>query len=120
MDDYLRSDARVIDALDRAWDRSRMGISSRLGRLRSRAFLLVQSALAAGVAWWVASDVLAHPTPFFAPIVAVVCLGISYGQRLRRVIEVAVGVAVGVFTADLFVSVAGTGDGRSPSSSSSR
>ncbi len=109
MDDYLRSDARVIDALDRAWDRSRMGISSRLGRLRSRAFLLVQSALAAGVAWWVASDVLAHPTPFFAPIVAVVCLGISYGQRLRRVIEVAVGVAVGVFTADLFVSVAGTG-----------
>ena len=109
MDDYLRSDARVIDALDRAWDRSRMGISSRLGRLRSRAFLLVQSALAAGVAWWVACDVLAHPTPFFAPIVAVVCLGISYGQRLRRVIEVAVGVAVGVFTADLFVSVAGTG-----------
>lgn len=109
MDDYLRSDAWVIDALDRAWGRSRMGISSRIRRLRSRAFLLVQSALAAGVAWWVASDVFAHPTPFFAPIVAVVCLGISYGQRLRRVIEVAVGVAVGVFTADLFVSVAGTG-----------
>ena len=120
MDDYLRSDARVIDALDRAWGRSRMGISSRIGRVRSRAFLLVQSAAAAGVSWWVASDVFAHPTPFFAPIVAVVCLGISYGQRLRRVIEVAVGVAVGVFTADLFVSVAGTGDGRSPSSSSSR
>jgi len=109
VDDYLRSDAWVIDALDRAWGRSRMGISSRIRRLRSRAFLLVQSALAAGVAWWVASDVFAHPTPFFAPIVAVVCLGISYGQRLRRVIEVAVGVAVGVFTADLFVSVAGTG-----------
>ena len=35
--------------------------------------------------------------------------GISYGQRLRRVIEVAIGVAVGVFTADLFVSLAGTG-----------
>lgn len=109
MDDYLRSDARVIDALDRAWDRSRMGISSRIRRVRSRAFLLVQSALAAGVAWWLASDVFAHPTPFFAPIVAVVCLGISYGQRLRRVIEVAIGVAVGVFTADLFVSIAGTG-----------
>ena len=50
MDDYLRSDAWVIDALDRAWGRSRMGISSRIRRLRSRAFLLVQSALAAGVA----------------------------------------------------------------------
>lgn len=109
MDDYLRSDARVLDALDRAWDRSRVGVSTRLGRLHSRAFLVVQCAVAAGVAWFVASDVLAHQTPFFAPIVAVVCLGISYGQRLRRVVEVAVGVAVGVFTADLFVSVAGSG-----------
>ena len=33
----------------------------------------------------------------------------SYGQRLRRVLEVAIGVAVGVFVADLFVHVAGTG-----------
>jgi uncharacterized membrane protein YgaE (UPF0421/DUF939 family) len=33
----------------------------------------------------------------------------SYGQRLSRVIEVAVGVAVGIFTADLFVQFAGTG-----------
>lgn len=109
MDDYLRSDARVIAALDRAWDRSRMTASSRVRRLRSRAFLIVQCALAAAVAWWAAGDVFNHPTPFFAPIVAVVCLGISYGQRLRRVVEVAVGVALGVFTADLFVSVAGTG-----------
>jgi len=109
VDDYLRSDARVLDALDRAWESSRAGVSTRLARLRSRAFLVVQCALAAGVAWFVASDLLAHHTPFFAPIVAVVCLGISYGQRLRRVVEVAVGVAVGVFTADLFVSVAGSG-----------
>ena len=105
MDDYLRADARVLDVLDRAWESSRAGVATRLARLRSRAFLVVQCALAAGVAWFVASDLLAHPTPFFAPIVAVVCLGISYGQRLRRVVEVAVGVAVGVFTADLFVSV---------------
>ena len=67
VDDYLRSDARVIDALDRAWDRSRVGISSRIGRVRSRAFLLVQSALAAGIAWWVASDVFAHPRPSSRP-----------------------------------------------------
>ena len=108
MDDYLRSDARVIDALDRAWDRSRVGISSRIGRVRSRAFLLVQSALAAGVAWWVASDVFAHPRPSSRPSSPWSAWG-SYGQRLRRVIEVAIGVAVGVFTADLFVSLAGTG-----------
>lgn len=109
MDDYLRSDARVIEALDRAWDRSRESLRSRVARLRSRAFLLIQCALAAGVAWWVARDLLGHTAPFFAPIVAVICLGMSYGQRLRRVFEVAIGVAVGVFTADVFVHVAGSG-----------
>jgi uncharacterized membrane protein YgaE (UPF0421/DUF939 family) len=109
VDDYLRADAPVIEALDRAWDRSRLSVRTRLERLRSRAFLLVQCAVAAGVAWWVATDVVGHPSPFFAPIVAVICLGMSYGQRLRRVFEVAIGVAVGVFTADVFVHLAGSG-----------
>ncbi|GAA1970211.1 hypothetical protein GCM10009817_07680 [Terrabacter lapilli] len=109
MDDYLRSDAPVIEALDRAWDRSRLSARNRLDRLRSRRFLIVQSAVAAGVAWWLATDVFGHRTAFFAPVVAVVCLGMSYGQRLRRVFEVGVGVAVGVFTADLFVHYAGSG-----------
>ncbi|WP_404387642.1 aromatic acid exporter family protein [Humibacillus xanthopallidus] len=109
MDDYLRSDAPVIEALDRAWDRSRLSVATRLARLRSRAFLLVQCAVAAGVAWWIAADVLGHVAPFFAPVVAVICLGMSYGQRQRRVLEVAIGVAVGVFVADVFVQVVGTG-----------
>jgi uncharacterized membrane protein YgaE (UPF0421/DUF939 family) len=109
MDDYLRSDAPVVEALDRAWDRSRLSAATRLARLRSRAFLLVQCAVAAGVAWWVAADVLGHRSPFFAPVVAVICLGMSYGQRQRRVVEVAIGVALGVFIADVFVHVAGSG-----------
>ncbi|MBB2985145.1 FUSC family protein [Terracoccus luteus] len=109
MDDYLRSDAPVVDTLDRAWSRSRLSVRTRLARLRGAAFFIVQSAVAAGVGWWVATDVLGHQSPFFAPIVAVVCLGMSYAQRLRRVVEVAIGVAVGVFTADVFVQVAGSG-----------
>jgi uncharacterized membrane protein YgaE (UPF0421/DUF939 family) len=109
VDDYLRTDAPVVEALDRAWRRSRLTVRTRLSRLRSRAFLLLQSSVAAGVAWLVAHDLVGHATPFFAPIVAIVCLGMSYGQRVRRVLEVAVGVAVGVFTADVFVHVAGSG-----------
>lgn len=109
MDPYLRADAPVIDALDRAWERGRASARTRVERVRARGFLLVQCAVAAGVAWWVASDLLGHPLPFFAPIVAVVCLGMSFGQRFRRVFEVAIGVAVGVFTADLFVHLVGTG-----------
>ncbi|OFE16574.1 hypothetical protein BA895_03015 [Humibacillus sp. DSM 29435] len=109
MDDYLKSDSPVIERLDRAYARSRLSLTTRLERLRSKAFLLAQCSIAAGVAWWLATSVFGHRSPFFAPIVAVVCLGMSYGQRQRRVFEVAVGVAVGVFTADVFVHFAGTG-----------
>lgn len=89
--------------------RSRSSVQARLARLRQRSFLIVQVALAAAGAWFIARDVLDHDTPFLAPVAAIVCLGLSYGQRLRRVGEVTVGVAVGVAVADVFVRVAGTG-----------
>jgi len=91
------------------WRRGRTSLRTRLGRVRSKSWAIVQCAIAAGVAYWIAGDLLDHPTPFFAPIAAVVCLGTSYGQRLRRVVEVTVGVAVGVFIADLLVQQIGSG-----------
>jgi len=104
------SDAGRIDRLrERAWDRGRVSFRARGARLRSKSWHIGQCAVAAGLAWWLAHDVLGHPRPFFAPIVAVVCLGTSYGQRLRRVIEVTLGVAVGVFLADLLLLLIGTG-----------
>ena len=95
--------------LDRMWVRGRVSFSERVDRLRSKAWQIGQCAVAAGVAWFLAHDVVAHPKPFFAPIVAVVCLGTSYGQRLRRVVEVTIGVAIGVFLADLLLLLIGTG-----------
>ena len=95
--------------LDRMWTRSRTSLSERLERLASKRFQIAQCAIAAGVAWLVASDLLGHPTPFFAPIAAVVSLGTSYGQRLRRVVEVTLGVAIGVLVADLLVLWLGSG-----------
>ena len=95
--------------LDRVWARGRVSLSARLVRLRSKGWHIGQCAVAASVAWYLALDVVGHPRPFFAPIVAVVCLGTSYVQRLRRVLEVTVGVAVGVFLADLLLLLIGTG-----------
>ncbi len=102
---------RVMEghAVDHVWRRGRTSLRTRLERWQSKSWQIGQCAIAAGVAWFVASDVLGHPTPFFAPIAAVVSLGTSYGQRLRRVAEVTVGVAVGVFLADLIVAGIGSG-----------
>jgi uncharacterized membrane protein YgaE (UPF0421/DUF939 family) len=95
--------------LDRMLDRGRVSFSARVARVRSKSWHIGQCAIAAGLAWFLAKDVIGHPRPFFAPIVAVVCLGTSYGQRLRRVVDLTIGVAVGVFLADLLVSLVGSG-----------
>ena len=94
---------------DVALTRGRMSVGARLNRLRSKAWFIGQAGVAAGVAWFLAADVLGHPTPFFAPIAAVVSLGTSYGQRLRRVAEVTLGVAIGVLVADVLVGWIGSG-----------
>ena len=89
--------------------RADIGAARALDRWRSKSWQVGQCAIAAGVAWFIAHDLLGHATPFFAPIAAVVSLGTSYGQRLRRVAEVTVGVAIGVFLADLIVAGIGSG-----------
>lgn len=95
--------------LDQMWSRGRVSLRTRLDRLAAKRFHIAQCSIAAGVAWLIAADLFDHPTPFFAPIAAVVCLGTSYGQRLRRVIEVTLGVAIGVLIADLLVVQLGSG-----------
>ncbi len=95
--------------LDRMWSRGRLSVRARVARLADKRWHVAQCAIAAGVAWFVAADILDHPTPFFAPIAAVVSLGTSYGQRLRRVAEVTLGVAIGVLIADLLVVQLGSG-----------
>lgn len=89
--------------------RSRAALRRRIDRLRDRGFFIAQCALASGVAWALARYVVGHPMPFFAPVAAMICLGFSFGQRLRRVAELMAGVAIGVGVGDLFVQVFGTG-----------
>src|SRR2546426_4750256 len=91
--------------------RSRLGeeLTRRLTRWRNAAVAIVQAALAAGLSWLVAVHIVDHRPPFFAPVAAVVCLGITLGQRLRRVIELIVGVGLGVGVGDLLISAIGTG-----------
>lgn len=89
--------------------RSKASVLQRLTRLRHRFFFIVQCALAAAASWWVATALLHHQSAFFAPVTVMISLGMSYGQRLRRVIDVTIGVAIGVLVGDIFVNFFGTG-----------
>ena len=85
------------------------------GRLRTRWVFLLQIGVGCSSRGSSRASLLGHATPFFAPVTAILCLGLTYGQRLRRIVEVTVGVAIGVLVGDLIVTVLGAGpvaDGR--------
>ena len=82
---------------------------SALGRLRAGGWPILQTAVAASLAWTLASMVLGHERPFFAAIAAVVSLGVAVGQEGRRAAELVFGVACGLAVADLIVLAIGTG-----------
>ncbi len=103
------AERRINAIMDRAWERSRVSLRGRVRRVHGKAWHIGQCAIAATLAWFIASDLLHHPSPVFAPIVAVVALGTSYAQRLRKVAEITVGVAVGLAVADVFLTVFGSG-----------
>jgi uncharacterized membrane protein YgaE (UPF0421/DUF939 family) len=85
--------------------RVRQGVS----RVRVAFWPILQAAAAAGLAFGIARYGLGHVAPFFAPVSAWVCLGFSQDRQLRRVLELAVGVAVGVGLGDVVVHVIGSG-----------
>lgn len=100
---------RAFDLSERGFRAGRRTMRQRVERLGARFFLILQCAVAAGLAWLIAKNVLGHPTPFFAPVAALIVVGVSFGSRMRRAVEVGIGVAVGVAVGDLFVHLFGTG-----------
>ncbi|WP_328425367.1 FUSC family protein [Micromonospora sp. NBC_00389] len=89
--------------------RSAATVRDRLRRVRAMGGLAVQAGLAATLSWLVAHDLLHISQPLFAPISAVSTLAASVGQRLRRTVELIIGVTVGVLIGDLLLVVIGTG-----------
>ena len=77
--------------------------------LRGGWLQILQTAVAACAAWFLSVLILDVDRPTFAPIAAVICLGLAAGDRARRAIELTFGVAFGVAIADFLVSVVGVG-----------
>jgi uncharacterized membrane protein YgaE (UPF0421/DUF939 family) len=106
-----RATARVRERgsvlLDEAVERSRPTIVA--DRLRINGLWVAQAALATSVAWVVAREVLGHPRPVFAPLVALIGVSATLGQRRRYAIEMVIGVALGIAVADALVVAIGDG-----------
>jgi hypothetical protein len=78
-------------------------------RLRDDWLPILQTAVAACLAWFLADLILGLERPTFAPIAAVIVLGLAVGERLRRALELTLAVAFGIAMADLLLSVVGVG-----------
>lgn len=70
---------------------------------------LLLAAAAAGIAYLLASLVFGPDDALFAPVAAVVSVGLSAGQRLVRAAEISGGVVLGLVLADLLTQIIGSG-----------
>ncbi|WP_345311990.1 FUSC family protein [Gordonia alkaliphila] len=94
--------SRLIDRLPKP-------VAKRVRRLGLSLVPILQCAIAGGLAWYIAFDLLHHQRPFFAPIAAVASLGLVLAKRWRRSIELIAGVLIGIAVGDLVISVIGSG-----------
>ncbi|MEU1400383.1 FUSC family protein [Micromonospora zamorensis] len=99
----------LANTVARLRDRAPATVRERFRRVRAVGGLALQAGLAAALSWFVAHELLHVSQPVFAPISAVSTLAASVGQRLRRTVELILGVTVGVLIGDLLLLVIGTG-----------
>jgi uncharacterized membrane protein YgaE (UPF0421/DUF939 family) len=78
-------------------------------RLRPHVAAILQTAAAALAAWLLAGLLLPSERPAFASIAAVICVGVTVGQRRRRAIELLGGVVLGITVASLLLYAIGDG-----------
>jgi uncharacterized membrane protein YgaE (UPF0421/DUF939 family) len=108
------SDARLLSdraapLIEEAAERSRVSWHTRVARLRLAWRSVLQVGVASGVAWVIATEVFGHNSPFFAPVAAIITLGLTISERGRRAVEVAIGVALGIAVGDMLVLAIGVG-----------
>jgi uncharacterized membrane protein YgaE (UPF0421/DUF939 family) len=97
---------RAAMAISRGWHRL---MDLPVARVRRHLPSLLLAAVAASVSFLIASTAFGTEDAFFAPIAAVVCVGITAGHRIRRAIEITIGVALGLTAADLLARLIGFG-----------
>ena len=95
----------------------RAGILARLGdgasvgaaRLRQNGEAIIQTAIAAATAWFIAVNVVGHERAYFAPIAAIMALGVAPGRRTTRIVQLVVAIGVGILIGEAIIGTMGTG-----------
>ena len=109
--------ARVTVRTQRVTAASRQGASSvkhnmiTLARQRVHGHLwpILQTAVAATGAWYIAVLFGVERRPAFAAIAAIISLGAAFGERRQRAVQLIGGVMLGIVLADLLIRAIGTG-----------
>lgn len=78
-------------------------------RLRQYADAIAQTAIAAAVAWFIAVNVVGHERAYFAPVAAIMALGVAPGRRTKRTLQLVIAIGVGILIGEVIVLTAGTG-----------
>ena len=78
-------------------------------RIHGHLWPILQTAVAAVGAWYIAVLVGVEHRPAFAAIAAVISLGAAFGERRQRAVQLIGGVMLGIVLADLLIRAIGTG-----------
>src|SRR3954470_2767602 len=105
----VRTVRAATPLIEEASERSRVSMRMRWERVRLAWRTLFQASVAVAASWAIAKWAWGHPAPFFAPVSAIIALGQSYRERMRRAAELVVGVSLGIALADLLLYKLGTG-----------
>jgi uncharacterized membrane protein YccC len=97
------------EVIEAAAELSRTTWQARVARLRRLAPTLLMGAIAAGAAWYIATKLVGEQGAFFAPVAAIITLGLTVGSQLNRAIELSIGVPLGIALADVLVLHTGSG-----------
>jgi len=84
-------------------------ITSARRRLHTRAFAILQTAIAALAAWYLSVLLLPDTRPVFACIATVIAIGASHGAHRQRATQLVAGVVCGLAVADVIIHLIGTG-----------
>jgi hypothetical protein len=78
-------------------------------RVHGHLWPILQTAVAAVGAWYIAVVLGIEHRPAFASIAAVISLGAAFGERRQRAVQLISGVMLGILLADLLVRLIGSG-----------